>query len=119
MREKIKDPGRIQHMLEMALLLNEEFPKHSLESIKADRILFYGLAKMVEIIGEASYKLTNEFKETHPELPWEAMESMRHIMVHGYYAISPERLWATMEKDIPAMIPILQIYINDFKNNPE
>lgn len=111
MREKIKDPGRLQHMLEMAVLLEQEKEKHTLESIKENKLVFYGLAKMVEIIGEASYKLTHEFKQTHQELPWEAMEGMRHIMVHGYYTISPERLWATILNDIPGIIPILQSYI--------
>ena len=111
MREKIKDPGRLQHMLEIALLLEREKDKHSLDSIKEDKLAFYGLAKMVEIIGEASYKLTHEFKETHPQLPWEEMEGMRHIMVHGYYSISPERLWTTIQNDIPEMIPILKSYL--------
>ena len=113
MREKIKDPGRLRHMLEIALMLEQEKDKHSLESIKEDKLVFYGLAKMVEIIGEASYKLTHEFKKTHPKLPWEAMEGMRHIMVHGYYSISPERLWATIINDIPEMIPILQSYLKE------
>lgn len=114
MREKIKDPGRLQHMLEMALLLEQEIDKHSLESIKENKIAFYGLAKMVEIIGEASYKLTHEFKQTHPQLPWEEMEGMRHIMVHGYYSISPERLWTTIVNDIPDMIPILRSYLESY-----
>ena len=113
MREKIKDPGRFQHMLEMALLLEQEKDKHSLDSIKENKLAFYGLAKMVEIIGEASYKLTHEFKETHPQLPWNAMEGMRHIMVHGYYSISPERLWTTIVNDIPVIIPILQSYLEE------
>ena len=43
MREKIKDPGRLQHMLEMALLLEQEKEKHSLESIKEDKLAFYCL----------------------------------------------------------------------------
>lgn len=37
MREKIKGPGRLQHMLEMALLLEQEKERHSLESIKKDK----------------------------------------------------------------------------------
>lgn len=111
MREKIKDPGRLQHMLEMALLLEQEKERHSLESIKKDKLAFYGLAKMVEIIGEASYKLTHNFKQTHPDLPWREIEGMRHIMVHGYYAISPERLWITILNDIPEMIPVLKAYL--------
>ena len=113
MREKIKDPGRLRHMLEMAILLEQEKERHSLESIKEDKLAFYGMAKMIEIIGEASYKLTHDFKKAHPELPWTEMEGMRHILVHGYYAISPDRLWATVVNDIPLMIPILHSYIKE------
>ena len=51
MREQIKDKGRILHMLEMALLLENEKSHHTLEDIRADKVLLYGLSKMVEIIG--------------------------------------------------------------------
>ena len=104
-------------MLEMALLLEKERESNSLASIKENKLSFYGLAKMVEIIGEASYKLTLEFKESHPQLPWKAMEGMRHIMVHGYYSISPERLWATIENDIPGIIPILKSFVVELKED--
>lgn len=114
MRETIKDPGRIAHMLEMAQLLNAERNNHNLTDIQNDKILFFGLAKMVEIIGEAAYKLTKEFKETNPELPWRAMEGMRHILVHGYYTVSPEALWDVVQNDIPTMIPILENYLKKF-----
>lgn len=34
MREAIKDPGRIKHILDMALFLEKEREKHTLDSIK-------------------------------------------------------------------------------------
>ena len=108
MREKVRDPERIYHILEAAQILFEEGPNHSLESIKNDRILFFGLTKLIEIIGEASYKLTQEFKDGHPDLPWEVMTSMRHVLVHGYYTIKPEKVCKTIIEDIPPMIPILE-----------
>lgn len=114
MREKIKDPERIYHILEAARILKEEAPNHSLESIKNNRILFFGLAKLIEIIGEASYKLTTEFKTNHPELPWAIIVSMRHVMVHGYYTLSPEKVWETIIEDIPPMIPILERFMEEF-----
>lgn len=43
MREQLKDAGRLQHMLEMAELLNSEKDKNSISLIKQDRVLFYGL----------------------------------------------------------------------------
>lgn len=113
MREPIKDTGRIHHMLEMAELLDIERHSRSLDSIKTDRILFYGLSKMVEIIGEAAYMLTREFKFSHPQLPWRQIEGMRHILVHGYFSVSPEVLWDVIENDIPTMIPILQSFLDN------
>lgn len=66
---------------------------------------------MVEIIGEAAYMITNDFKDTHTELPWRQMSGMRHILVHGYYTVRPEVLWEVIQNDIPAMIPILEKYL--------
>ncbi len=104
-------------MLDAANILKEETPMHSLESIQKDRILFFGLAKLVEIIGEAAYKLTKEFKNSHPELPWDAIVGMRHVMVHDYYTMSPQKIWATIVSDIPDMIPILEKYLQELNSD--
>jgi len=113
MREPLKDPGRLRHMLEMAQLLSSEREKHSLESIKQDKVLFYGLTKMVEIIGEAAYKITKDFKQANPQLAWREIEGMRHVLVHGYFSISPEMLWDVIENDIPKLIPTLQSFLQE------
>lgn len=112
MREAIKDPGRIEHMLEMAQLLEIEKNKRSQEEIVTDKILFYGLSKMVEIIGEAAYMISKDFKHNHPQLPWRQIEGMRHILVHGYYTVSPEVLWDVIVTDIPKLIPILESFLD-------
>lgn len=80
MRDNLRDPCRLRHMLEMAVLLQKEKENHSLESIKNDPILFYGLTKMTEIIGEAAYKITKEFKDSHQELPWNEIQGMRQYI---------------------------------------
>lgn len=100
----------------MALLLSSEKANHSLEKIKQDRVLFYGLSKMVEIIGEAAYMITKEYKENHTQIPWRQIEGMRHILVHGYFSISAEVLWDVILNDIPNLIPTLKTYIEEFKS---
>lgn len=115
MIETIKDPGRLRHMLEMSQLLETEKLRHSLDAVKEDKILFYGLSKMVEIIGEAAYMISKEFKETHPQLPWRQIEGMRHILVHGYFSISEEVLWDVIQNDIPSLIPVLESYLLEYR----
>lgn len=113
MRERIKDIDRLQHMLESIEVLLESRHVHSLEDVVADRILFHGYVKEVEIIGEAAYKLTKEFRESHPEIEWDDIIAMRHVLVHGYYQVSPDKLWDTVIKDLEPLRPIILRYINE------
>lgn len=55
--------------------------------VENDPIIFFGFVKHIEIIGEAVYMLTKEFRETHPEVDWDVIEGIRHVLVHGYYKI--------------------------------
>ncbi|MCQ2256300.1 MAG: DUF86 domain-containing protein [Bacteroidaceae bacterium] len=108
MREPVRDKGRLQHIVEASQILLKSKDEESLENIKADPVKFYGYVKLVEIIGEASYKLTKEYKDAHPEVPWQLMAGMRHVLVHDYYNISPAQLWKTITKDIPVLVPIIE-----------
>ncbi len=115
MREPLRDPARLSHMLEMASLLEGQIGCHTQLEIESDRVLFYGLSKMIEIFGEAAYKITKEFKATHPHIPWRQIEGMRHILVHGYFSISPELLLDVITNEIPPLIPIIRYYLEEFE----
>lgn len=84
-----------------------------MQELTEDSILFYGFVKHVEIIGEAVYMLTKEFKNAHPEVEWDIIEGMRHVLVHGYYKIRPEQLWETIESDIPELKPYIEKYLQE------
>lgn len=108
MRERIKDKDRLQHILDAIDILQSGAQRYSLEQIENDSILYFGFVKQVEIIGEAVYMLTKEFRESHPDIEWDAIEGMRHVLVHGYYEISPDKVWNVVEKDLPILRPKIQ-----------
>ena len=108
MRERIKDKDRLQHILDAIDVLQSGAQRYSLEQIEKDSILYFGFVKQVEIIGEAVYMLTKEFRESHPDIEWDAIEGMRHVLVHGYYEISPDKVWNVVERDLPILRPKIQ-----------
>lgn len=114
MREPIRDRSRLEHILEACNILLNRREEDSLEVLKCDPIKFYGYVKLIEIIGEATYKLTIEYRNTHPQLPWNMMEGMRHVLVHDYYKISPEKLWFTICNDIPVLKPAIEKLLEEF-----
>ena len=117
MREKIKDEWRLKHILDAIDVLLENKGRYTFEEVAGNSILFYGFVKHVEIIGEAVYMLTKEFKETHPEVEREAIEGMCHVLVHGYYKIKPIQLWNTIEDDIPVLKPFIEKYYSELKES--
>ncbi len=111
MREQANDSARLHHILEACDMLLCGRERDTLEDVKSDPIKFYGYVKLVEIIGEATYKLTKEFRSDNPQIPWKMMEGMRHVLVHDYYRISPEKLWDTIEQDIPSLVELIKALV--------
>ncbi|MCH5226209.1 MAG: DUF86 domain-containing protein [Muribaculaceae bacterium] len=116
MREVEKDPIRLQHILESIDGLLESYSQLDFENLNNKDIRYFGIVKLLEIIGEASYMLTKEFKDKHPETPWKQIIDMRHILVHGYYKMDKNYIQSTIEEDLgPLRLQILS-YIKEFEN---
>ena len=75
--------------------------------------VYFATMKNVEIVGEAAYMLTKEFKASHPEIPWKQVEGMRHVLVHGYSQVLPRILWATAKENIPEIKAQVEKYLNE------
>lgn len=111
MRDQLKDPDRLEHILEAMDNVYTFMQDKTSDDLQKDKLLYYGVVKNVEIVGEAAYNLSKEFKEAHPEIPWRLIEKMRHIMVHGYYKISIPILYNVYTEDFP----MLESFIKNLK----
>ena len=61
MREKVKDRGRLEHILEAINEIQEYKSQYTLEDVKNSKLVFYGFTKFVEVIGEAVQKLWQSY----------------------------------------------------------
>jgi uncharacterized protein with HEPN domain len=57
----------------------------------------------IQIIGEASNNLSEDFLEKHPDIPWSQIIGMRNRIVHAYFQIDIEVAWDIVKKDIPIL----------------
>ncbi|WP_168040098.1 HepT-like ribonuclease domain-containing protein [Neolewinella antarctica] len=65
--------------------------------VPKDKKTRLAVEKSFEIIGEATHKLSTEFKDNHPQVEWKQIETTRHILVHNYYEVLPDILWNVKE----------------------
>ena len=100
MREPLKDKTRLVHILEAIERLEQYAGSLSREELEADVLRYYGIVKNIEIIGEAANMLTSLFKETHPEVEWRPISNMRNFLVHEYFQVDNDTVWAVIHGDI-------------------
>lgn len=86
--------------------------------LDTDRMFVLSLVKAVEIIGEAAFRISSEMKDRYPQLPWQEIITMRHRLVHGYYDVNLDILWATVTKDLPPLIHQLESMIRAENQTP-
>lgn len=117
MRERIRDKERLEHILAAIDALTDGRNRYTIEQAEKDTIIFYGFVKQVEIIGEATYKLTKEFRNAHPEVEWDVIEGMRHVLVHGYFTITPHKVWRVIDNDLPTLRPLIARFLEEENAN--
>jgi len=100
MREPIRDKHRLEHIIDHIDKVLSAAKNKTFEDVNDDPVLFGAIAYYTMIIGEATYMLTKEFKESHPSIPWRQIEGMRHHIVHGYAQIRKDMLWNVVQDDL-------------------
>lgn len=112
MRELVRDRDRLIHIIEAIDRILENAQVKTLEDLGNDSLKFYGIVKNLEIIGEATFKLTNAFRSQHSETPWDIISRMRHVLVHDYYQIDAEQVLMVMQNDLIPLRKQINEYIN-------
>lgn len=64
-------------------------------------------------IGEFVGRLTDEFKEENPAIPWQAIKSMRNKNAHNYDHIMYSIVWESIQEDIPELKCYLENILRD------
>lgn len=102
-----KPEERLLDMLE-ALQRIEKYAVRGRQAFVDDELIQTYVVHNLQIFGEAAFKLSTEYRQQHPEIPWAKIMGMRHILVHDYFQIDLEIVWAVVEKELPALKEKLQ-----------
>lgn len=76
------------------------------------------VVRRLEIIGEASRRLSDQGRASLPELPWHAMVSMRNLMIHEYDGVDYTMVWKTVKNDLPPLVKLLEKRLGTFAAEP-
>ena len=71
------------------------------DAFDSDELIQSWIVRNLQIIGEASSRLSNDFRNAHTEVEWSKIIGMRNVLVHDYFGIDKTIVWAAVENELP------------------
>ena len=98
------DMIKLRHMLDHAKEAVDLITGKDKAELQHNRVLELALTRLVEIVGEASARVSSETQAKYPSIPWPQVIGMRNRLIHGYDSVDLDVLWDTIEIDLPPLI---------------
>ncbi|KAF0145430.1 MAG: hypothetical protein FD156_1000 [Nitrospirae bacterium] len=73
------------------------------EDFMKNELLMDAVVRNLEIIGEASSKLTAPFRERYKGIEWRKIIGMRNRIIHAYDTVNFEIVWDVVREDLPEL----------------
>jgi uncharacterized protein with HEPN domain len=94
-----RDRLYLGHILE-AISAIESFTADGREAFLSDLKTQSAVVRQIEIIGEAVKQLDVMLTTAHPQVPWRQIAGTRDRLIHAYFRVDLDAVWAMVETDL-------------------
>jgi len=94
------DQVYLEHILEAITKIENFVSGISKFDFDGNALIQDAVIRNIEIIGEATKKISKQFTQSHPEIPWQDMSGMRDKLIHDYLDVDLDVVWKTVEVDL-------------------
>ena len=67
--------------------------------------------RRLEIIGEATKRLSPSLREQHHEIPWRRIAGLRDVLIHDYMGVDLEAVWQMTQQQLPDLKQTIQLIL--------
>ena len=103
-----RDQDYVVDILSAARLIRMFLMDRERDGFETDLMCQSAVIRQLEIIGEATKRLSITFRANYPHIPWQKMAGMRDILIHAYDAVDLDEVWNALTRSIPQLIQQLE-----------
>jgi len=97
------DTVYLRHIADAINQIEDYLGEKSFEEFTENKMFQDAVVRQLEIIGEASRNLSDDFRRLHPAVPWSQIAGMRNRMAHDYLNVDMEIVWDIITRDLPVL----------------
>jgi uncharacterized protein with HEPN domain len=80
----------------------------SYSQFRSDRRTVYAVIRCLEIISEASRRLTDDVKERHPDIEWDQVAAAGNFYRHIYQDVRDDIIWKTVQQSLGPLLVAME-----------
>jgi len=92
----------LQNILECIVKI-ETYTNSGKEVFMSSDLIQDAVIRNLEIVGEATKRVSQGIKEQHQEIPWRQMAGLRDVLIHDYMGISLKIVWNVVQNELPQL----------------
>lgn len=103
-----RDDLYLRHIIKAIEKIGQFTKSVTFDDFAKNELLQSAVIHQFMIIGEAANKVSREYRDAHPLLPWREMISMRNKLIHDYFHVNMDDVWKSICSDLPDLLKTLQ-----------
>jgi len=103
----------LEDMDEMLRKLQEFVQGMTFNEFVEDTKTVFAVIRAFEVLGEAAKNIPSEYRNEHPDVPWQKITSLRNKLIHEYFSVNLNVIWNTIHQDIPDLQMLLSPVVKE------
>ena len=101
MQDRLGNKVRLLHIIDAINEIEDYLQDCDLDTFVNNSMMFNATLRQLEIIGEASNRLSSQILENNPDIPWARIIGLRNLVIHEYFGIDDFTIWNVIKINLP------------------
>lgn len=113
MQDRLGNKIRLLHIIDAINEIENYIQDSDLETFVTNSMMFNATLRQLEIIGEASNRLSEDLLNENPSIPWARIIGLRNLVIHEYFGIDDLTIWNVIKINLPDLKEKVTLLISE------